>query len=171
MLVKLPNLKVIRLKRSKIELRNFAKIYRRLYGGVVVGQVCAPHHTNVCKISRPWRSYIFVNFQQITLKLGNFTNINALFPVVLTVCPWLVHVKSWKKKPWEGLFVLANVRFKKFPDSCGRDLGRIHLRHVRIVVAFCPLDFFKLKRNSIEQIRQLYAYASNELTPTRRIAL
>ena len=32
----------------KIQLCKVAKIYRRLYGG---GQVCAPHHTNVRKIS------------------------------------------------------------------------------------------------------------------------
>ena len=35
----------------KIQLRKVAKIYRRLYGG---GQVCAPHHTNVRKISWLW---------------------------------------------------------------------------------------------------------------------
>ena len=45
-LVKLPNLKVIRLLRNE---RRVAKIYRRLYVG---WQVCAPHHTNSCKISR-----------------------------------------------------------------------------------------------------------------------
>ena len=33
-------------------------------------------------------SYIFVSFQQITFKLGNFTNLNALFSVVSTDFPF-----------------------------------------------------------------------------------
>ena len=39
MLVKLPNLTVIRLNRAHIQLHKVAKFYRRLYGG---RQVCAP---------------------------------------------------------------------------------------------------------------------------------
>ena len=54
-LVNLPNLKGIRLKRAKMWLRKVAKIYRRLYRAEQVGwQVCASHHTNVCKFSRLW---------------------------------------------------------------------------------------------------------------------
>ena len=56
-------------------------------GGGGEGQVCAPphHHTNVCKISlATLRIYVFVNFQQITFKLGTFTNFKALFSVVRT---------------------------------------------------------------------------------------
>ena len=57
-----------------------------------------PHHTNVCKISRILGSCIYVSFQQITLKLGNFINFKALFYVVSTDFPELsIHVKSWKK--------------------------------------------------------------------------
>ena len=54
-----------------------------------------PHHTNVCKISRILGSCIYVSFQQITLKLGNFINFKALFYVVSTDFPELsIHVKS-----------------------------------------------------------------------------
>ena len=38
----------------------------------------------------------------ITFKLGNFINWKALFWVLSTDFPELVHVKSWKK-PWKGL--------------------------------------------------------------------
>ena len=55
------------------------KIYRRLYGG---GQVCAPHQTKTTL-----RSCIFISFQQITYKLGSFTNLRALFPVLLMDLP------------------------------------------------------------------------------------
>ena len=42
-----------------------------------------PHHTNVCKLSA-FRSYIFLmSFQQISLKLDNFPNYKALYPVDL----------------------------------------------------------------------------------------
>ena len=46
-LVKLPNLKVVRLNRAKIELRKVAKIYRHLYVG---GQVCTPYIQTSVKI-------------------------------------------------------------------------------------------------------------------------
>ena len=48
------------------------------------------------------RSYFFIIFQQITFKLGNFTNFKVLFLVELTDFSELVHVKSWKKL-WKGL--------------------------------------------------------------------
>ena len=58
------------------------KIYRRLYGG---GQVCAPPPYSLPRGRLPTiqtsvnfatlRSYIFVSFQQIILKLGSFTNL------------------------------------------------------------------------------------------------
>ena len=41
-------------------------------------------------------SYTFVSFQQITFKLGNFTNLKALFSVVSTDFPFF-HAKSWEK--------------------------------------------------------------------------
>ena len=43
---------------------------------------------------------------------------------------WLNYVNNWP------------MRFKKFPDSCGRDLRWIH---VRIVVAFARWIFLSLK--------------------------
>ena len=85
--VNLPSFRLIRLKRGKIWLRKFAKIYRPLYDG---GQVC------VVQIFCA-ELYHFPTFQ-----LDKFTNFEALFPVVSTDFPKLVHVKSWKS-PWKRL--------------------------------------------------------------------
>ena len=43
------------------------------------------------------RRFIFISFQQITFKLGDFINLKALSWVVSTDFPELVNVKSWKK--------------------------------------------------------------------------
>ena len=43
-------------------------------------------------------SYVFVNFQKITFKIGTFSNLKALFLAKLTDFPQLVHHKSGKKK-------------------------------------------------------------------------
>ena len=62
------------------------------------GQVCAPPpHTNVCNFST-LRSCIFISFQQITFKFGNFINFIALFSVVSTDFSERVHVKIWLEK-------------------------------------------------------------------------
>ena len=44
------------------------------------------------------RICIFVNFQQITFKLGSFTKLKAFFSVVSTDFRQLGHVKSWKNR-------------------------------------------------------------------------
>ena len=49
--------------------------------------------------------------------------------------------KVGEKTVKSSIRIKKYIRFKKFPDSCGRDLGRIHLTHVRIVVPF-PIGFF-----------------------------
>ena len=70
-------------------------------GGGGEGDKCGPPlHTNVCKKFSDFRSYFFLNFQQISFKLSNFTNFKADVPS-------LVHVKSLKKTlegsiMWEG---------------------------------------------------------------------
>ena len=43
-------------------------------------------------------SYIFVSFQQITFKLGNFTNLKALFSVVSTDFPFFPCQKLKKNR-------------------------------------------------------------------------
>ena len=70
---------------------------------MVGGNFVPPTHTSICKISR-LRSYISVSFQQITFYLGNF---EALFLVVSMDSLQLVHVKSWKKKTWKGLYMVS----------------------------------------------------------------
>ena len=53
---------------SERRFRKVANIHRHLYG------VC-PHYTNICKISQLWGAiYIFVIFQQVTIKLGFLLN-------------------------------------------------------------------------------------------------
>ena len=44
------------------------------------------------------RSYIFISFQQLTFKFGNFINFKALFSVVSTDFSERVHVKIWLEK-------------------------------------------------------------------------
>ena len=62
------SLDVIRLKPGESVLpQSFAKLGKYRY-------------VNVCKISRFCGAIIFVSFQQITVKLGNFTNLKVLFP-------------------------------------------------------------------------------------------
>ena len=60
--VKLPNLKAICWKRTKMELSKVAELYRRLYGE---GYELVPHHTNV---STFWIN-IFALFGRTTFKL------------------------------------------------------------------------------------------------------
>lgn len=55
-------------------------------------EVYAPHHKHVWKIL----SNIFVLFQQITLKPGNFTIFGSLFSVVDRFLLTVVYDKSWK---------------------------------------------------------------------------
>ena len=73
-----------------IEYKFNARFYRRLYGrGKFMlpppSSPLPPIQTSVkcCDL----RSWIFVSFQQITYKLGNCTNLKALFPVELTDFP------------------------------------------------------------------------------------
>ena len=54
-------------------------------------------HTNVCNFST-LRRYIFISFQQVTFKFGNFPNFKALFSVVSTDFSKRVHVKIWLEK-------------------------------------------------------------------------
>ena len=89
------SLKLIDLKRATTQLRKAAKIYRRLYR--VGSKFVTPDRTNFCKISRLWGAISYVTFQQITFKIGNFTNLKTLFPAESTDFPWLAHEKSWKK--------------------------------------------------------------------------
>ena len=64
----------------------------------VGGTNIIPHHTNICKFSKLCLagSYIFVRLRRVTFKFGNFTNFKALFQVMTTDFPELIHVKSWK---------------------------------------------------------------------------
>ena len=59
----------------------------------------SPPHTNVCNFST-LRSCIFISFQKITFKFGNFINFVALFSVVF---PNVSMSKfGWKKLSWRG---------------------------------------------------------------------
>ena len=56
-----------------------------------------PPLTNVCNFST-LRSCIFISFELITFKFGNFMNFIALFSVVSTDFSERVHVKIWLEK-------------------------------------------------------------------------
>ena len=68
---------------------------------VVGAQTCTPPYKRLQNLAT--LRCIFTSFQQITFKFGNFINFKALFSVVSTDFPELVHVKSWKNS-WKGLF-------------------------------------------------------------------
>ena len=50
-----------------------------------------------------------LTFQQITFKLGSFTNLKAFFPAKLMDIPELIHVKSWKKKKCGKVYYICDV--------------------------------------------------------------
>ena len=59
---------------------------------VVGAQTCTPPYKRLQNLAT--LRCIFTSFQQITFKFGNFINFKALFSVVSTDFPELVHVKS-----------------------------------------------------------------------------
>ena len=70
-----------RLKISKIvssaKLRNFTDVCIVGRGGGGEGaHLCSPPYKRLLKFTTLRRCYIFDSFQQITIKLGNFTNFN-----------------------------------------------------------------------------------------------
>ena len=115
-LVQLPNLKVIRLKRARIQLRKVPKIYSRLYcggdggggGGGKGGQVYVPNHTNLCKVLRLWDAVSWlVQFNKAPSNLAI-----VLFSLVSVDFPQLVHVKTWKKGGYSWLISYASKVFQ-----------------------------------------------------------
>ena len=66
------------------------------------------------------RSYIFVSFQQITFKLGNFINLKVFFLVVSMDSLQLVHVKSWKKAMKRSIYGLTSSNFGCMRKRNGR---------------------------------------------------
>ena len=74
---------------SRVILQTF------LSGGEQFTPTTPSPHTNVCRFSQLCGAICFRSLtRRITLKLGNFTHSNGLFPVVSTDIPCLVHVKS-----------------------------------------------------------------------------
>ena len=68
-----------------------AKFYRRLCGE---GHKLVPAiHT-----SMNFGNFAELYLQSITFKFGNFSNFKALFSMVSTDFPKLVHIKSWKNR-------------------------------------------------------------------------
>ena len=117
-LANMPSLKVIRLINERIKINS---------------QSCEKFQT-FGKISRLWKSYIFVSFQQSTFKLGSFTNLRALFQGKSTDCPLLFHVKSWKKKPWKGIFSPIIMTFLKAFSSSRVVLHSVFVDHFALWV-------------------------------------
>ena len=81
-------------------------------GGRVGWQVCFPHHTNVCKISRLWEAISSLVFNNSLSNLAILLILRRSFHVVSTNFPQLALVKNWKKqnkkkKPWKGLLNLV----------------------------------------------------------------
>ena len=83
-----------------------------MYGGGE--QVCAPHHTNFCKVSRLEEPY----FSQSTFKRGNFTNFSGIDGFSL-ICP----CQKLKKNAASSLF------FHRMPRQADQHFDDI-LRYV-----------------------------------------
>ena len=62
------------------------------------GHVCTPTIQTSVKCRDFDELYIFVSFQQVTFKLGNFTNLKALFSVVSTDFPFFPCQKLRKNR-------------------------------------------------------------------------
>lgn len=82
-------------------------------------------------------SYIFVSFQQIIYKHGNFTNFKAFFLVVSMYSRCQVFFKFMKKKKTNT----KTTTTRTWMDLFSRVLRQIELRsaHVRLVRGFLPL--------------------------------
>ena len=91
---------------------------------VVGAQTCTPPYKRLQNLAT--LRCIFTSFQQITFKFGNFINFKALFSVVSTDFPELVHVKSWKNS-WKGLFTAYYIMAYLF--SYTRPPYNLHIRY------------------------------------------
>ena len=91
---------------------------------VVGAQTCTPPYKRLQNLAT--LRCIFTSFQQITFKFGNFIHFRALFSVVSTDFPELVHVKSWKNS-WKGLFTAYYIMAYLF--SYTRPPYNLHIRY------------------------------------------
>ena len=99
--------------------RSFHGFFNFLYGPVRKNR--RRHWKEGLKNVATLRSCIFIRlFQQIALKLGNFTNFKALFSVASTDFPELVHVKSWKKTMKRSIGWKRTYAVSMGVVSCGR---------------------------------------------------
>lgn len=75
---------------------------------VWLGQVCAPRHTNVCKI---WWLWGATSLLVVNKSLSNLTILlNALFPAESTVFLWLNRKKKLKKKKLKKVYLNCLAR-------------------------------------------------------------
>ena len=87
---KLPSFKVICWKLMKMQLLKVAKFK----------DICMLWSTNLLSTIKR-----FVNFATLQIRVISLRHTNALFPVVLTYFPWLVHIK----KRWRFYYRLVKV--------------------------------------------------------------
>ena len=116
-LVKLPNLKVIRLKRARIQLRKVPKIYSRLYcggdgrGGGGKGRTfMSPTIQTSVKFWDFEMLYAVSLLVQFNKSPSNLAIV--LFSLVSMDFPQLVHVKTWKKGAYSRLISYASKMFQ-----------------------------------------------------------
>ena len=70
-----------------------------------------PHKTNVCKTFATLQNYVFVIFQQITLKFGNFTSLKALFAAAVNRFSSAGPCRKLLKETWKGVSILDRKFF------------------------------------------------------------
>ena len=88
-----------------------------------------PHKTNVCKITT-LQNYVFVIFQQITLKFGNLTSLKALFAAAVNRFSSPGPCRKLLKETWKGVSLLDRKFFPLNLAHISNVISKIHQHHL-----------------------------------------
>ena len=89
-----------------------------------------PHKTNVCKKFTTLQNYVFVIFQQITLKFGNFTSLKALFAAAVNRFMSPGPCRKLLKETWKGVSILDGKFFPLNLAHICNVISKIHQHHL-----------------------------------------
>ena len=89
-----------------------------------------PHKTNDCKKFTTLQNYVFVIFQQITLKFGNFTSLKALFAAAVNRFSSPGPCRKLLKETWKGVSLLDRKFFPLNLAHISNVISKIHQHHL-----------------------------------------
>ena len=89
-----------------------------------------PHKTNACKKFTTLQNYVFVIFQQITLKFGNFTSLKALFAAAVNRFSSPGPCRKLLKETWKGVSLLDRKFFPLNLAHISNVISKIHQHHL-----------------------------------------